>query len=147
MDRRRRLWYLIKQIHLSMETVFNNALKEENITKSQADVLRYLHMNKDERITQKDIERYFDISNPTVTGILNRLEAKDLIVRSVDSTDARVRLVTLSKHGEETFYSFVKKLEDNNEMMMSAVALEDWELLLDMLNLILDKVDDIRRNS
>ena len=30
-------------------------------------------------MNQKDIEKELDISNPTVTGILNRLEVKGLI--------------------------------------------------------------------
>ena len=50
---------------------------------------------KGERLTQKDLERILDISNPTLTGILNRLENKGLIIRMPCKHDARRKNVLL----------------------------------------------------
>ena len=52
----------------------NEGLKKYDLTKSQRDVLGYLHFTDKDPVIQKDIEEHFHISNPTVTGILNRLE-------------------------------------------------------------------------
>ena len=68
----------------------NRKLKELSLTSSQADVLFYLINNYKNKINQKDIEKTFDLSNPTVHGIVKRLEMKDFIKKTPDSEDARI---------------------------------------------------------
>ena len=61
----------------------NEGLKKYDLTKSQQDVLGYLHFTDKDPVIQRDIEEHFHISNPTVTGILNRLEQKGFIERKL----------------------------------------------------------------
>lgn len=74
----------------------NEGLKKYDLTKSQQDVLGYLHHTDKEIVIQKDIEEHFHISNPTVTGILNRLEQKGFIERKSSEKDKRVRAIVLT---------------------------------------------------
>ena len=70
--------YLIKQVFLMNQARLNTIFAEFDLTASQNFTLIYLFKahERGEQVHQKDIEDAMDISNPSVTGILNRLEHK-----------------------------------------------------------------------
>ena len=76
-----------------------NSLRKYEITSSQADILVYLFMNENKEIYQKDIEKHFELTNPTVNGIINRLELKKLVYRQKDEFDKRLTLIKLTENG------------------------------------------------
>ena len=53
-------------------------LQKYNLTAAQLDVMIYLKCSGEEEIHQRQIENWFQLKNPTVTGLLNRLERKGL---------------------------------------------------------------------
>ena len=73
------LEFYFKRINDAMISYANNELKELDLTFSQMEVISFLIENKDKKIYQKDIERYFNLSHPTVIGLLKRLKTKELI--------------------------------------------------------------------
>lgn len=104
-------------IHINMNKERNRKLKELSLTSSQADVLFYLINNYKNKINQKDIEKTFDLSNPTVHGILKRLEIKGFIKKTPNSEDARsknIEITDKSKH-------LKKKLEEEQTNILQAV--------------------------
>ena len=82
---------LIKQKNRHMSTY--------NLTAIQADVLMYVLNNHQTReINQLDVQAVFKLTNPTVSGIIDRLEEKEFIKRVRSEKDARYRrLVPLPK--------------------------------------------------
>ena len=95
---RRHIGFLLKQANLLHQMQLNQIFKEFDLTASQTFSLIYLFEAKraQKEVNQKDIEREMDVSNPTVTGILNRLEHKGLIERVECPSDARVRNIVLT---------------------------------------------------
>lgn len=67
---------MFKQINNIYEKEFNNLLRGIGITSSQCAVLDYLLGSSKEFMNQKDIEKALSLKNPTVTGILKRLDEK-----------------------------------------------------------------------
>ncbi|MFQ7537377.1 MAG: MarR family winged helix-turn-helix transcriptional regulator [Clostridium sp.] len=86
--------YLIKQVFLMNQAKLNTMFAEFDLTASQTFTLIYLFKanERGQQVHQKDIENAMDISNPSVTGILNRLEHKGLIHRVASTKDARVKI-------------------------------------------------------
>ena len=74
MKERMPVGFMFKQINTIYEKEFNNRLRKLGITSSQCAVLDYLFNASIEEVTQKDIEKALNLKNPTVTGILKRLE-------------------------------------------------------------------------
>lgn len=64
----------IKKINDMIEKQINKNLKEYDLTMTQGRIIGYLNASKDKNITQKDIEKEFNISHVTVSGIISRLE-------------------------------------------------------------------------
>ena len=77
----------------------NRNLSVYNLTSIQADVLMYVLRNYQSReVNQLDIQAVFKLTNPTVSGIIDRLEEKEFIKRVRSEKDARYRrLVPLPK--------------------------------------------------
>ena len=71
---------MFKQINNVYEKEFNSRLRTLGITSSQCAVLDYLFVSSKEEVTQRDIEKALSLRNPTVTGLLKRLDEKGFIL-------------------------------------------------------------------
>ena len=94
MQKRRTIGFRIKQINNGYEKEFNRQLKNIGITASQCEVLDYLLSGSKEEVTQRDIEKALNLRNPTVTGLLKRLDEKGFIlsVPSARTSGARISI-------------------------------------------------------
>jgi len=104
---------LFKEIFQNIERQKNKSLEQIDLTSIQASVLIYL-LNEKEYRNQRDIEKEFNLTNPTVNGILNRLESKGFIERVVSKKDARNKEIHLTD----------KSLKLNKEMIIKAKEVE-----------------------
>lgn len=91
---------LIKQLHDSLEKQANNDLRAKDLTMMQVSVLQALQRAEEKRLPMKQLERYFQIAQSTVAGIVSRLERKGLVEARGDAADKRVKLVQITKAGE-----------------------------------------------
>ena len=107
MRERTTIGFLVKQINNIYEKDFNRMLKSIGITSSQCAVLYYLFHSSKEEITQRDIERHLSLRNPTVTGLLKRLDEKGFILSVPSTTDKRCKNIYLT----EKAYDIQKKME------------------------------------
>lgn len=121
MGKNPRIGIYLKQIDNLFDSICNKKLKKFDITHTQFKILKYLLENKEKEINQKDLEKHFNLSNPTVTGIINRLELKNFVMRIVDNTDSRFKKIKvcekaiaiapeLEKTSDELEYALVKNM-------------------------------------
>ena len=111
MRERRTIGLLIKQINNVYEKELNRMMKSLGITSSQCAVLDYLFHSNEEESTQRDIERHLSLKNPTVTGLLQRLEEKGFIFSVPGNSDKRCKNIYLT----EKAYDIRKKMEINRK--------------------------------
>ncbi len=110
---------MIKQVAATHEHDLNELFKQHGLTASQGFVLIYLlkankrHME----VTQRDIEKQFGISNPTVSGILDRLQSKGLIERIASQDDGRKKYIMLSEEAKK----LDKKLKNGFELCSNKI--------------------------
>ena len=127
---------LIKISNLIFETYINNNLKEMNLTASQMNVLMcvYALNKKHMNVNQVDIQKIFNLSNPTVSGILSRLQDKNFIMRENDGRKNRIKLtddgIKLIKDGE-------KKIRMVENKILSCLSEEEYNILLETLRKII----------
>lgn len=89
--------FLFKQINNVYEKEFNQRLRTLGITASQCAVLDYLFVSSKEEVTQRDIERALSLKNPTVTGLLKRLDEKGFILVVPSNKDRRCKNIFLTE--------------------------------------------------
>ena len=105
--------FTVKQINNIYEKDLNENLKQLGITESQCAVLYFLlHTNKEE-VNQRDVERGLSLKNPTVTGLLKRLEEKGFIFCVPNTADKRKKNIFLT----EKAYDIQRKMEANRRKL------------------------------
>mgnify|MGYP003610534927 CR=1 FL=1 len=128
--------FYIKRISDYIEADANKALEQYGITFSQARVLSFLIKSQDKVIIQKDIEEFLELKHPTVIGILQRMEAKGIIVSSVDPQDKRQKIITLTDSAFELEKRIADHVEDAEQRMAEGMTKEE----LDEIKRLLHKV-------
>lgn len=106
---------IIKKLSLEFDKIAIPILSTYNLTPSQYKIIKYLLINEDKDIRQKDIEKEFSMTNPTVTRIINNLEKNNWIKRVENNNDKRSKLLKLTKSSlnkKEELYDIGLKLEN-----------------------------------
>ena len=137
MRERRTIGFLFKQINNVYEKEFNNRLRKLGITSSQCEVLDFLLQSSKDQLTQRDIERALNLKNPTVTGLLKRLDEKGFILSVPSGKDKRCKNIYLT----EKAYDIQKRMEVHrkklDKMLTLGMTEKEAEALYRMLNRVL----------
>lgn len=137
MRERKTIGFLFKQINTVYEKEFNNRLKRLGITSSQCEVLDFLLQSSKDEVTQRDIERALNLKNPTVTGLLKRLDEKGFILSVPSGKDRRCKNIFLT----EKAYDIQKRMEMErkklDKMLTLGMTKKEIEALYKMLNRVL----------
>ncbi|EOS41108.1 MarR family transcriptional regulator [Lachnospiraceae bacterium] len=112
-SRKQPIGFLVKQINNVFEKELNGRLRTIGVTSSQCAVLDYLfHTNKEE-VSQRDVERNLNLKNPTVTGILKRLDEKGYILCVPNEEDKRKKNIYLT----EKAYDIQRRMEADRKKL------------------------------
>ena len=110
-----------------------------NINLTQLKIIIYLIDHKDEEVCQKDFEDFLKIKKASITGALESMEDKDLIVRIKSEDDARKKIVRLSPALEEKRLKGINILNEMEEIIANDVSEEH-------LNIFFDTIKKMREN-
>ncbi|MBO5460340.1 MAG: MarR family transcriptional regulator [Ruminococcus sp.] len=110
---RQQIGFTVKQINNVYEKDLNERLKKLGVTSSQCAVLDFLfHTDKDE-VNQCDVEKALSLKNPTVTGILKRLDEKGFIFSVPNTQDKRKKNIYLT----EKAYDIQRRMEADRKKL------------------------------
>ena len=143
MQERLPVGFLFKQINTVYEKDINNQLKGIGITSSQCEVLDYLFHCDKEEVNQRDIEKALNLKNPTVTGLLQRLDEKGDVLIVPNAKDKRKKNVYLT----EKAYDIQRRMEADRRRIDKNLTLgmtrREVQALQKMLNRVLYNVSDV----
>ena len=133
---------LIKKLSLEIDTLSNPILEPYDLTHSQFKILKYVLMNPEKNIRQADIEHYFSMTNPTVTGLVQKLEQKGMIERRVNPDDSRSKILCPTKKAidmKDTLCGLGDELENRLTGVLDA---DEKKELMRLLNKLLRKKEE-----
>ena len=135
---------LIKFLNGKITNKINKNLAEFNLTGVQHEILCFIDRNEHERdIFQKDIEKCLKLTNPTVTGIVKRLEEKEMIVRCPSSNDARYKCLHVTEKGRGVICkSFQFGANHIEKQLTKDMNSEEEEMLKDLLYRALKNMEE-----
>ncbi|MFC0216583.1 MarR family winged helix-turn-helix transcriptional regulator [Paenibacillus chartarius] len=123
---------LFRRLNKLRNTMMFSDLKELGLTGPQILVLRELFVGQQRTIGE--LSKALELSNSTITGIVDRLERNGLVERKRDEKDRRVVFVSITPRCEqlktERFAQMDAKMD---EMLREAFTPEQFELLHDVL--------------
>lgn len=132
---------LLKQINDILEKNANNALRGQNLTISQSGVLLMLDEKEDKTATFKELEKGFGVSQPTMVGILSRLEHKGLVEILTDPDDKRIRIAHLTQMGTDKCREGHKHMRAAEELLLGSLTAREKEEFLRLLIKIRNSMD------
>jgi len=131
--------FLLARTARSMKRALEAKLVDSNITSTQYIVLQCLWDEDGLPLSELGHRLYFD--NPTITGIVDRMEKVSLVARSRDAEDRRVVRVYLAKEGKRLKASLPKIAEEINNTAIAAWSRTEKERFIASLNSIWERMN------
>lgn len=135
---------MLKHAHILHSQRINEKLKQYDITMSQLNVLRYVTMANEDNvlINQKDIEMKTQLTNPTVTGLINRLESKGLLQRVTNEQDKRVKNLYITAKAQCMNKKFKSIFEESDSIALQGFNEEEKKELEKYLLRMMDNLTE-----
>lgn len=126
--------YLLTTAQHSVFLKMTEKLSAFDITPIQYAVLYCLWEN--DRRSPKEIAERLKLENSTISGILERMEKKGLIQRSISKEDRRFIQVLLTEKGASLEKDVLSAVEEVNDEVMSVFSEAECESLKSHLRLL-----------
>lgn len=133
--------YLLKQITDKIKVSADASLKSKGLTLSQTRVLEFVSKHT-EGVTQKAIEEYFQVSHPTIVGIITRMEKKDYLECWPDPEDKRNKMVRLTPKAKLISMEMKQETEGWERQLLKGLSEEQIDGLYEALYRIFENVSE-----
>lgn len=124
---------LIKKASLVFDKISNQLLTPYDLTNSQFKILMVLMHAPEGSVRQIDIENKFAMTNPTVTGLVQKLEAKDLVKRMPHPEDKRSKVLVLTDRAIAMKEELLALADDLERQMTQNLNHDECEQLAALL--------------
>ena len=143
-DPKEHVGLLVKFINGRVVTKINKNLAEFNLTGVQHEILCFIDRNEHERdVFQKDVEKHLKLTNPTITGIIKRLEEKGMIVRCASTGDARCKCLHVTEEGHNILHKcFHQGILSVEAKLVKNISEKDQVLLKELLYKALKNLEE-----
>lgn len=136
------LGFKIKKINDMIEKGINHRLQELDLTFSQHHVLVYLERQENKTARLKELEKHFNVAQPTMAGIVVRLESKGLVRSSLLPEDRRVKVVTLTDSGSQLLHESFLSMRNGEKLLVSKLKDNEKEELGRLLDILYSTIQE-----
>lgn len=141
MPDQRHIGHRARVLSQAVRQAIDRKLATLDLTGQQSFVLRYLYERKDEVVYPKDIERRFNLTHPTVSGLLQRLESKEFITCLPDPDDRRYKRLALTRKGEDCQMEIFRHIHSIEQTMTQGMTEEEADSLVRLLDLAAENLN------
>ena len=108
----------LRILHWQFDQAVSSALAQMDLTAAQGHIMGFLSHRK-EPPCSKDIEEAFQLSHPTVSGLLSRLEKKGFIEFRPDPADRRGKRIYMLPKGHACHETMHRIITENEEKVVA----------------------------
>lgn len=126
----------LKIIVNSIDAKFNRRNAAFGLTSSQAHMLAYIVRHQGSAVGFQDLEAFFNLRHPTVTGIVQRLEEKGFVICTQDNADRRKKHILPTEKSLNLLQNMhTGRVQVEHELTagISAEDLAEFERILDQI--------------
>lgn len=132
-----RISILVKKSSLIFDKLSNQLLMPYDLTGSQFKILMVLYQTHAGSVRQTDIEAKFSMTNPTVTGLVQKLEAKELVKRMPHPEDRRSKVLVLTERAMEMKEELLALADSLEQQMTQNLTAAECDQLASLLTKML----------
>jgi len=132
----------IRKIVRSINVESKKIQKEHGVSIPQVLCLHYLKNSENYMATQGEIRKFLNLNSSTISGIIDRLEAKGLVARLPRKGDKRVVNISLTSKGDSLLHKIPPLLQmrlseklDKLDNQTVIQIFESLELLVNLLDI------------
>lgn len=122
-----------RMLHWGTDQMLTTALAQMNLTSSQGRILGYI-VHAENAPCPKDIEDFFGLSHPSVSGTLSRMKEKGFIEFRPDETDHRSKRIHLLPKGRECHSQILQSISKMESSIVSGFTPEEEALFSQLLD-------------
>ena len=130
----------IKRVCNAIDRKRTQDLESLELTSSQGQVLGYLVRSGDLAVSPGDIGRHYGLSHPTVTGILQRLEAKGFVVFAEDPADRRKKRVAATAKALDCHERIREKFLETEARLTAGMSPDERGQLKALLDRVIENM-------
>ena len=139
----RKVAFEIKRLDNLINRKILKYLKKENIkniSHVQAEILRYLYVNRDNTVYQSDIEKEADIRRSTVSGIFKTMEKNGYIIWIDSKKYTRKKDVSLSIFSVIRLNEMNIKVKKFEKELLNGISLEEKKVFFKVIDKLADNL-------
>lgn len=119
--------FYFKKISERLERRANEEGRGKDVTYAQGRILWYLHKHAGEKVTMRDLEKFFDCAHATVFGLIKKLEEKGRVYLEPDETDRRAKIVKITELEKKNFQEVKNRRLATEEALLKGFSDEEKE--------------------
>ena len=145
MENEKGIGYEIKTINnlIERKIICESKMHNSNnlVTLMQGKIMKYLFLNKDKKIFQKDIEDELKLRRSTVSGILKTMEKNGHIIKIDNDKDARKKQVILTERSLEKGKEIREKMINFEKLLRKDITDEELNIFFIVMDKIKNNID------
>ena len=126
-----------KQIQTKFTALMNAMMARYDLSESQGRILMFLYRHQEEVITPSLLCKTYDLSGATITGLLNRLEKKELIEYHPNPKDKRIKQVSISEKGKNKVECIQSEIGSLDNKMTEGLSDKEIQQFMQMCEVML----------
>lgn len=135
---RHELFEVMQHTIISARRLYGKLLEPYGLTYAQYQVLQII--SEHEGLTAKDLLVYIDSDKATLSGILKRLEANQLIKRLIDDVDRRKQRIHCEAQAQAIIVQFSKEHERIEKALLKGLRGRELRICRDVLRHVESRV-------
>ena len=129
----RHFGHYVRILHWCTDQRMTSALMDVDLTASQGQIMGFLSHRK-EAPCSRDIEDAFQLTHPTVSGLLSRLEKKGFIEFRPDPNDRRCKRIYILPKGQACHETIHRIIQEQEAKLVDGFTDEEKELFAQFLS-------------
>ena len=139
MDNEKRIAYEVRETKNAIQRYIEAEIARlgfGDVSFAQGGIIRYLYVNRDREVYQRDLESFFDLRRSTMTGILQGLEKNGYLEREPVESDGRLKKLVLKEKALQLERTVRESMERNESVFLDGFREEEKEFLFAALERI-----------
>ncbi len=132
---------LIKEVYLKLNNNIAKEFRDTGLTAPQLMLIRIMAKNGKLKVT--DIGTMMNLTKGTVSGIIDRLESQDILLRERSSEDKRIVYVELSEKGKNLTKTMKGTMNDYFSSLFADCSEEQMDTVIEGLKILKSIVDNL----
>jgi DNA-binding MarR family transcriptional regulator len=128
--------HFARRVHQLSVALFVQEVGELNLTPVQYSALQTICNQPG--IDQKTLASTIGYDTSTIAGVIDRLEARGLVMRSVAPADRRVRLVTPTDKGTQTLAAVVPRMMKSQDLLLEPLTAAERKEFMRLMKILVD---------